>query len=221
MPGFDIGKEFDDCYSIFGFGNNGIALSGQRAFVGPNTSETARNNRFRISIYLNAANAEVSEVVSFACETIDRPIIKTVKEAVWNGADFMHVPLRQAPYDPITVVLYEIVKDYISTSFLFNAPGRNITVAEMLKWWTNGVFDPSSSRTAYPEARRTTVSIEMLNGIGDVIWEYNLLRCWPEMIQGSSMNHTSSDISRTTLSLSFDRIAQGAFDTDGSRILGS
>jgi hypothetical protein len=91
MPGFNVGRFFDDC--------NGVGLVGNRNFLG-NGTETARRHRFRLSVSPLAGVTDFQLIIPIACEQIDRPTLRIQSETVWNGADFSHVPLR-GEYEPI------------------------------------------------------------------------------------------------------------------------
>jgi len=204
MPGFDIGRQFENC--------SDLALpENARSFAGSYNVETARNNRFRISLEAVGIGLHISDTTEFFCESIDRPTRKIVKETIWNGADFMHVPLRQAPYDPINIVFYETLQDNDDEgAFGYGSAATNLTVADLLDWWTRGVFSAENSRVHFPNSRRTTIRIEHLTGTDQVLWQYDLFRAWPEVIQSSQLNHSVSDISKTTVSLSFDRVIESS-----------
>lgn len=149
-------------------------------------------------------------IVTLSCESIDRPNLRINTERVWNGADYINVPLR-GEYDPITVSLYEITKDIPSQRGNRPVDFRaisNLTAESILSYWTNTTFDFKQSRNNYPDARRATVSIYQLNGLGEIIWGYKLYRCWPETVSPETLDYRDSDIAKTRLTLHFDKVEE-------------
>ena len=201
MPGFNIGKSLPGCN--LQFGNDASNLL-------PNTIETARSNRYSLIITIPAAfggEAPFSNrLVSLSCESISRPIVRIEKEQVFNGSDYINVPLR-AKYEPVELSLYEIVKPGGgSDEPIDTVNSYNLTAESVFKWWTNGVFDYRRSRVTFPESRRTTVDILLNGGAADSpIWAYRLYRAWPEAIMPANLDYKAGAILRTALTIVYDK----------------
>lgn len=202
MPGFNIGKDLPACNVQIGDNSNNII---------PNTIETARSNRFELSLSIPVSGSRVrapfgDKITTLACETISRPIVRIEKESVYNGADYINVPLR-AKYEPIEVSIYEILNDSLASSLgipSFNEYNR--IAEETLIWWTRGAFDPYGSRVTYPQSRRTVATITMLSSTGTPIWYYNLHRAWPEAIMPDGLDYKTGSISKLKMTLVFDKL---------------
>jgi len=199
MPGFNIGRILNGCNIKFGNDSKNIIS---------NTIETARTNRFELSLSIPINNARINKtvfsdkIVTLSCQSITRPIIEIEKEVVYNGADYINVPLR-AKYSPVNVVFYEILSGSDPTNEI------NATASDIVFWWTQGAWNRRSSRTTYPESRRTTASISMLTGIGTLAWKYTLYRCWPETITPTILDYENGSISKIELSLVYDKFMEG------------
>ena len=196
MPGFNLGTDFP------GSCHDGSGLTGAESLL-PNTTETARRHRFRLTISTEAiqgSNVFLPDIVQIACESIDRPILRISKERVYQGADYINVPLR-GEYDPVVAVFYEV-----------EGFDTDITVKALMAWWTASSFDFVNSKPGRPEDRRANVVIEQLNGVGDPIWTYILHRCWPEIVSPDNLSYKSSDVAKTQLTLNFDKCEEFAGD---------
>lgn len=204
MPGFNLGN----------FGN-GIgctnAIGDGASSIVPNTLETARRHRFVARITFppgygfNIGGFFAAEPLLIACESIERPTSRIITERVWNGADYINVPLR-VEFDPIAIVLYEITIDSIRDQ----RPVANVDLGAKaaLRWWTKGAFDYQNSRMNFPAARRIPIDIYALNGVGGIIWSYKLLHCWPEVIIPDGFDYKSSEIAKIRLTVQFDKAIQ-------------
>lgn len=209
MPGFDVG--FKSIYSCGADESEGTISSGYKGAPKSSlrhTVETARKNRFELSVNATMIRTSSGTVnfpmdISLACMSIDRPTLRVQKERVWNGADYINVPLR-GEYDPIQAVLYEVLRDGSTKGKAI----ANWTMESVLSWWTNSSFNFQHSRTAFRDARRATVVIKQLNGAGDPIWAYRLHNCWPEIVSPDSLSYKSSDIATTAVTLSFDKVEE-------------
>ncbi len=188
MPGFDLGRIFSDC--------NGVGLSGEQSFIS-NTIETARLNRFIFA----TSDVNFPIDVEVACEYIERPVARVQKERVWNGADYTNVPLR-LEYDPISIKFYEILRDSNSEAYL------NYSAQVISNWLSRSSFDSKNSRQGFARHRRISAFIMQLNGLGETIWSYKLLRCWPEIITPDALNYKVSDISKVQILLNFDKVIE-------------
>jgi hypothetical protein len=197
MPGFNVGRFFDDC--------NGVGLVGNPNFLG-NGTETARRHRFRLSVSPLAGVTDFQLIIPIACEQIDRPTLRIQSETVWNGADFSRVPLR-GEYEPITATFYEIIQDS-SASVSSTTEDYSLTLEALLQWWTNASFSVQHSRSGFEAARRVDVLIEQLNGTGGTIWAYHLLRCWPHIMNPDSLSYKDSEISKIQVTLNFDKVIE-------------
>lgn len=195
MPGFNLG------YDFFAFKcSDGPGIVGGEDSVLPNNLETSRRHRFLLTINSLAVDGiNIPKNVTIACESIGRPNLRIIKERVWQGADYINVPLR-GEYDPIDVELYELV----------NTDNDKVeTLEAVVSWWKNSSFDFRGSNPAKPDKRRIIVTIAQLNGLGVPIWEYRLWRCWPEVITPDRLSSRDSDISKIKLALSFDKLEEG------------
>lgn len=197
MPGFNIGSTLNGCSIKFGDDSKNIIS---------NAIETARTNRFELSLSIPIKNARTNKIVfsdnivTLSCQSITRPIVEIEKEVVYNGADYINVPLR-AKYSPVNVVFYEILSGKIPNEI-------NATASDIVSWWALGAWNRKSSRTTYPESRRTTASISMLTGIGTLVWKYTLHRCWPETITPTILDYENGSISKIELSLVYDKFME-------------
>lgn len=203
MPGFNVGIKVPGC---------NIQAPSFEDDILSNTVETARSNRFKLLITTPVGsingNAFSDRKVSLSCETISRPSVRIEKELVYNGSDYINVPLR-AKFDPIELVLYEILSD--SNGILTadqSAVTYNKTAFNVLTWWVGGVFNHYRSRTAVPSARRSTVEILMLNGAGYITWGYRLHRAWPEFIEPSGSDYKSGAISKIKMTVCYDKLEE-------------
>lgn len=213
MPGFNISQLKAGCYATIGSNNSSL----------PNNLETARSNRFRLSLSIPIETGkgpilEPSGFVTLACESITRPVRIINEEKVYNGADYINVPLRPQ-YEPIDAVFYEIlsnnsdvekpITDIVGPGLaVANNVEHNLTVEEIMLWWTRGVFDAGGSRTTYQASRRTTVIISMLDGQGRSIWTYMLHRCWPKSIAPDPLDNKNSNILKTKVTLVYDKLTE-------------
>lgn len=188
MPGFDLGRIFSDC--------NGVGLSGESRPIS-NTIETARLNRFIFTM----SDPNFPLDVEIACEYIERPIARVQKERVWNGGDYINVPLR-LEYDPISIKFYEILRDSNDEAYL------NYSARAISDWLSKASFNSKNSRQGFARHRRISTRIMQLNGLGEIIWTYKLLRCWPEIITPDALNYKISDISKIQISLNFDKVIE-------------
>lgn len=196
MPGFNIGKVLSGCNLQYGTDQNDFL---------PNTIETARSNRFElILIPPNVGPLLFDSRVAFACESISRPVVRSEKEQVFNGTDYINVPLR-VKYEPIEITLYEILKPTSHGNPDETSDAYNLTALDMWDWWTQSVFDPNKSRMTYPNSRRSTIQITMFSGAGALCWSYELYRAWPEAIVPSGLDYKTGAISKLVLTVSYDK----------------
>jgi hypothetical protein len=208
MPGFKIpiGIFSDNC----NFDDIGNVIESEL----PHNIEPARSYRFRLRIpyndsfqlysdgFIPPSLSEIKGIEYFdlACESIDRPVPRMLTERVWNGANYINIPLR-LEYDPINVSLYEIITDDEENP-------RNITSEVIYKWWTSTVFDIIRLKSHPPEFRRQDIVIEHLNGLGKIIWTYILHDCYPLIVNPSQLSYRTNEIATTQLQLNFDAAEQ-------------
>ncbi len=201
MPGFNIGVNLPGC---------NVQTPGFEDDILSNSIETARSNRFNLLITTPVGsvngNAFSDRKISLACETISRPIVKIEKELVYNGSDYINVPLRPK-FEPVEIVLYEIINDPLSKSLNISqgAESYNKTAFNVLSWWVGGVYNYTRSRANAPNARRSTVDITMTDGAGFPIWGYRLHRAWPESIEPTQLDYKTGSISRIKMVVCYDK----------------
>ena len=196
MPGFNIPVE-RGCVQLFGDSRPTPGIS--------NAVDTNRKCRFMFTISKTIADSAPDQrIFQAACEYIDRPTLKISKELVWQGADYINVPMRGS-YDPITVVFYEVIDNdtIIQEQFPWF---RNVTTKVVQSWWSRYVYDFKRSRNLPASKRDLEVNISMLDGLGRKLWSYYLLRCWPESVIPDTFSAGEADISRVKLLLSFDKV---------------
>jgi len=197
MPGFNIPLRPEVASGIARFGGPVGNPAGPS-----NVLETARNYRFTLS---NLRPVEFTDVfMLFNVKSIQRPQVQFDEITIHSGQDEIYRP-GKTKWQPIEIVFYEVM----STT-------KNKLAMSMYDWWSNrliNIADSTQRRAGLMTQNPATgfyfnAQVDMLDGLGSIIWSYILYECWPTSVNPSGLDYSSTDIAETTVTLRYNRASE-------------
>lgn len=199
MPGFNIPLRPEVVSGIERFGGP----VGNQPAEPSNVLETARQYRFLLSGF--KPNEYVSSYINFNVKTIQRPQVQFDEIVIHSGQDEIYRP-GKTKWQPIDIVFYETL----------SSQSKSIVSYSIYDWWSRrminivdstqrvaGVMTPDPTTGFYFNAQ-----IDMLDGLGDVIWSYILYECWPVQVKPGDLDYSATAIADTTVTLRYNRASE-------------
>jgi hypothetical protein len=210
MPGFHIrplaSGEAWNCDDAL---NSGGPPGGDLAYSSAyHTVETGRRHRFLLELMsvngspIFGTGSQGLLVYGYKCT---RPSPEFDEVVIHNAQDEIYRPGKNR-WKPIDFTFYEVFKqrDY--------APGDNVAgrdkdlAAELIyQWWAKVMINLSTSTHNNLSDYMAYGMLSMLDGFGNIVWEYNLLDCWPLKVTPSDLDFSDSSIADITLTLRFQK----------------
>lgn len=166
-----------------------------------NNIETARRYRYRLEI-LEPLNQDNLLLLAYR---ITRPTVEFDQVTIHNGQGEIYRPGKNR-WMPIEVAFYERVSGVGGARNDPNATGGYDKAASLIyKWWAETLININNSLHGNLTAYRKPAEVAMLDGLGNAIWTYYLVNCWPLKVDPSDLSYIDSEIADITLTLSYDR----------------
>tara|TARA_R110000751_G_scaffold92334_2_gene180759 strand:+ start:1376 stop:2074 length:699 start_codon:yes stop_codon:yes gene_type:complete len=213
-------KNFSDVFAAFSCGipEFAVPLEGP---VGPsNTDEFARNHRFtleRLMPLRSPMAGAPNTTILLNIEKCTRPSVEFDEIKIHSGQDEIYRPGKHR-WNPIEFTFYERVGGKTSPGFVVNEPGPNLAAQAIWNWWggelggpigeASTLLDWKKSRQSAPNQYQFDAQINMINGLGQPVWTYTLHECWPLKVSSTDLNYADTELSRTTITLRFNRAVE-------------
>lgn len=188
MPGFNIPDVREPC-------DPGSAPGS--AFNGPTYAvETARRHRYVIDILEALEATESDDSIRLYLSKCTRPSPEFDNMIVHSGTDQINRP-GKIKWNPVEFTFYEVVESDTDsiTEFLY-------------KWWSTFIYNLNSSSHYDINRMYKDAQLSMLNGVGDPIWTYNLIQCYPSKVTPSELSYADSEIAETTVTLQVNKVTE-------------
>lgn len=202
MPGFNIKIEHP-CLS----GSDTNAFRNPSSYAGPSSYiETARAHRYKLEILNFSLNAERTTDILLYLSKCTRPNPEIDEITIHNGQDEIYRPGKNR-WQPIKFTFYEVLNETDANT----TPSLNLTASNIFNFWANKTVLLTSSRLgAVRNDSRSAgyysdAQLDMLNGVGQPIWTYELHRCWPTSVSPQDLAYSETSILETTVTMRFDR----------------
>jgi hypothetical protein len=131
-------------------------------------------------------NSYLRDITVYALK-VDRPKAVIDKILVHHGQDVIYIP-GKSKWEPVEVTFYE-TENPDATKALYS-------------WlWTVVNFNLSVLKKEF----RSEARIDMLDGGGNSTWVATLKNAWPVQISMESLDYSSSEIAKTTMTVSYDK----------------
>lgn len=196
MPGFDIRNGYAFCHP-----DPTATPSSVSHFSPSNTVETARKYRYRLEI-LEPLDEDFLLLYAYK---ITRPIIEFDTIVIHNGQGEIYRPGKNR-WQPIEISFYERVYGTFENAGTPDATGGHNQAAKLIyDWWANSVLNINNSLHGPANGYQKPAEVAMLDGLGNPIWTYYLVNCWPSKVTPSDLSYTMTEIADITVTLTYDR----------------
>lgn len=155
----------------------------------PHTVETNRDHRWEIWI------GDIDRDVCMLALNCTRPIYVTDPVTIHNRQNEIYLP-GKTRWEPVKIELYSDQKKTISEIEKW----RNLSIE--VQGGSGGL--ESIKNKAWDTAHKTLVTINLLDGLGDIKTTYYLHGAWPSRIEGSNWDYASTNISTVTMTITYD-----------------
>ena len=163
---------------------------------GPNNVvETARSYRYVLEVL---QPLEPLLVYGYQCT---RPNIEFDEVTIHNAQDEIVRPGKHH-WKPVEFKFYEILQG-----------NTNQTAKLMYDWWASTMLDINTGRFSRAATYMKPVSLNMLDGDGKIIWNYELFDCWPQKVTPSDLNFRETDIANITVTLRYSKARESSNST--------
>jgi phage tail-like protein len=151
----------------------------------------ARAHRWEVEIF-NLLGGR--EALLYAL-SVDRPTFEHDKIVMHQGSNQIEFPGKYR-FGTVELVIYEKVDDFIG----------NYT-ASFLHEWRKAVLNLENhsllSGNSIQDVKRN-IRITLTDGEGFPVYNYDLVRAWPQRVVPSKLDYSSSEISTSQVTLAFD-----------------
>lgn len=198
MPGFNI--------PFSSFCHDDDAFQEMSSYEGPTyLKETARAHRYKLEVMsgLDGLSGSGEGILLFLSKCT-RPSAEIDEITIHNGQDEIYRPGKNR-WRPIEFTFYEVLND------VEGPPTLNVTASKIFSLWAERAVNLQTSRIgsvntdAAGTAYYTNAQLDMLNGVGNPVWTYDLYRCWPVKVVPKDLSYGDSAISETSVTLRFDK----------------
>jgi hypothetical protein len=220
VPGFQgpVDLTFLQCNEDIGSFADGIYSEANR-YEGPDPkTEYARKYRWSLEIIGGPlAPGGVGPVGGaiggrFDRETRDTGILIHLKKCSRPTPEFEIVKAHHAQsvisrpgkisWSPITMSFYEAFSD---TSDGIRRPQHRDSIASRLyQWWANTIYDHRTNLHGNISDYLKDAVLTMGNGVGDIVYSYNLYNCWISKITPSDLDYSSNEVCEIEITLNYD-----------------
>jgi len=200
MPGFNI--------PINGACHDENAFQEPSRFDGPShLIESARKHRYRLELMQVNGNpifgTDAAGILLY-CYKCTRPTVEFDEIVIHNGQDEIYRPGKNR-WKPIDFTFYEVFKDQEAR---LGRPERQLDHCAQLiyDWWAKSMLKTiSTSQHGPPNEYLAQGRLQVLDGVGNPTWEYNLLDCWPTRVSPSDMTYSDNEIADYTVTLRYQK----------------
>jgi len=208
MPGFNVNTGSPGNQNLFGLDT--FNHHPGRAFVGGTGGgsgvDLGRVYRWLVRIRNVGSNTEIE--FALAAKKISRPEFTFEKITIHQGQNEMYLPGKYK-WSPIEIEFYEKLelKDVNPTgrngAFRVDyAPTESKSTAMLRRWWSQTVSD-YKLHSINPSFKKI-IDIYMTDGNGRPAHVWKLFGAWPMSVSGSSFDNTSTELSTSTVKISYD-----------------
>jgi len=198
MPGFNIPQISVGCH-------DDNAFTEPPAFAGADFAiESARKHRYKLELMQTNGTQLFGDDASgilLYCYKASRPSPELDEIVIHNGQDEIYRPGKNR-WKPINLTFYETLGGDLGNFY------DNCTEL-MYNWWSSIMLDLQTSSHAVPENYLARGQLSMLDGVGNSVWNYHLLDCWPVKVEPSELSYASTDIADTSVTLRFQKAVEG------------
>jgi len=192
MPGFYIPGAIESCLDENAF--KGSAGS----YLGPDPNmEYARNNRWLLEFLEPFGNIQ-NGILVYA-HKCSRPSAEIDEIKIHHGQDEIYRPGKNK-WNPVDFTFYE------------KSPGDedsyNEAAERIYKWWSDTTIILRESRHGEIRNYLKSCNLQMLDGVGRRIWEYQLYECWPLKVSSSDLDYSDGSISEITVTIRFNKVKE-------------
>lgn len=198
MPGFNI-KFSSTC-------DDGPDIPGARSLIDGADPyiETARVHRYKLEIFdpLGGLSSTQDSILLYLARCT-RPTPEIDEITIHNAQDEIYRPGKNR-WRPIEFTFYEVLK----TGAEDRPPDVDLTAESIFRFWAERTVNLQTSRFGPPtgsNAYCADAQLDMLNGVGDPIWTYDIYRAWPSKVSPKDLNYSNSEISEISVTLRFDK----------------
>jgi T4-like virus tail tube protein gp19 len=162
-----------------------------------NVVETARKHRYKIEV-LEPLGDELTGILLFGYKCT-RPNIEFDEITIHNSQDEIFRPGKQH-WKPVEFTFYE----KLSGESVYH----NKTAELIYNWWSSTMMIIEKSLFNEPSVYLKQCQLSMLDGVGDIVWLYNMYNCWPSKISPSDLDYSNAAISEITITLRYDKAVE-------------
>ena len=199
MPGFNINTEA-------GCPNADTKLRNAPVYLGPSASvEIARSHRYKLEILDPFGDAQDSGILLFL-EKCDRPKPEVDEIIIHSGQDEIYRPGKNR-WNPIEFTFYERLTGTPSEDggTLINSAAERI-----YRWWATSMIDLNNSSHRPVREYYKRAELSMKDGYGNDVWTYYLYDCWPLKVTPSTLDYTSTELAKITVTLRYNKAQERA-----------
>jgi len=188
MPGFLI-PNTQPC-------NEGF--KGQSVYEGPDPNmEYARRNRWILEFL--EPFGDIKNGILLYAHKCTRPTPEIEEIEIHHGQDVIYRPGKNRWY-PIDFTFYE--KAHGTGD---GPPTEDETARRIYDWWARSMINLTESRHGELDDYLKYGNLQMLDGSGIGIWEYQLYECWPLKVSPSDLDYADSNIAEITVTLRYNK----------------
>lgn len=158
-------------------------------------TEVARSHRWRV--FINGGAPSISKEILLAAKDATRPSVDIDTITYHHKSNQIYMPGKYKWPDTVDIVFYE----YVNSSLL------DQTASEFFNYWSSQVYDLQTNNIINNYKR--IVLVNMLDGLGNVVYDYILEGAWPSKVSPSSLSYTTSDLATTKVSFRYDLVSEG------------
>jgi hypothetical protein len=177
-----------------------VAIASQSQYPS-NVVEAARAHRWKLEVIIptlantikNRTTSDATKFTSYI-KTCQRPSFEVDLITIHNQAEEIYRPGKYR-WNPIDITFYEVVGSRSSLT--------NKTASELHDWWKSSTA-LNHSQASVSSINSARLVIYELTGSGEVIRTYTLYGCKLIKNSPSDLDHTTSEINTTTVSVRYD-----------------
>ena len=149
--------------------------------------EVARSHRWTVFVQ----DPNLTGISAYA-RSVSEPSLEFDKMVMHHRQNEVYIPGKYR-WGTINLQVYEWVD------------GDENKGAELFRyWWSHIVSDTKYNALNPLNSLKRSVKIQLEDGQQNVVYSYNLSGAWPQKVDGSGFDYTSSDLKTKTVTLVFD-----------------